>query len=261
MPCVKPIQAYQHIDGGALVFGAEPKNHRAIEISCGQCIGCRLTRSRHWATRIVHEAQCHDENVFITLTYNPENLPPDCGLRKKDFQDFMKRLRKAFPNNKIRYYHCGEYGDNTNRPHYHAILHGINFSDWCYLFDSPSGQPIYTSTTLEKIWSKGFVTIGEVTFESAAYVARYVVKKITGKGQDKIDERSGLILSLVKSLLSCQNIPQCLVAALLVMALIYVVLVISGLESSILTYTLKTSPLLEEIELHLRESTTNTCPK
>jgi hypothetical protein len=192
MPCVKPIQAYQHVDGGALVFGAEPKNHRSLEIACGQCIGCRLTKSRHWATRIVHEAQCHEENVFITLTYNPENLPPDCGLRKKDFQDFMKRLRKAFPNNKIRFYHCGEYGDNTNRPHYHAILHGINFSDWYYLFDSPSGQPIYTSPTLEKIWSKGFVTIGEVTFESAAYVARYVVKKITGKGQDKIDENTGL---------------------------------------------------------------------
>ena len=103
-----------------------------------------------------------------------------------------KRLRKAFPNNKIRYYHCGEYGDQSNRPHYHAILHGINFSDWYYLFDSPSGEPIYTSPTLEKIWSKGFVTIGEVTFESAAYVARYVLKKITGKGQDIINEKTGL---------------------------------------------------------------------
>jgi hypothetical protein len=142
--------------------------------------------------RCVHEASLHEDNCFITLTYSPENLPPDGSLRKKDFQVFMRELRRAIHPKKVRYYHCGEYGDNTNRPHYHAILFGYNFPDWVYLFDSPSGSPIYTSPTLEKIWNKGFVTIGECTYESAAYVARYVMKKINGPMADKINPDTGL---------------------------------------------------------------------
>ncbi len=141
--------------------------------------------------RCTHEASLHEENCFITLTYNAENLPPDAGLRKKHFQDFMKRLRKE-TKIKIRYYHCGEYGDKNNRPHYHAILFGLNFNDWVYLFDSPSGEPIYTSPTLERIWQNGFATVGTVTFESAAYVARYCMKKINGKKADEINNNTGL---------------------------------------------------------------------
>ena len=133
----------------------------------------------------------HNDNCFITLTYSPENLPPDGSLRKGDFQKFMKRLRKQYKH-KIRYYHCGEYGDKNNRPHYHAILFGHNFDDWVYLFDSPSGEPIYTSPSLEKIWKKGFVTVGTVTFESAGYVARYCMKKINGLLKDNIDPKTGL---------------------------------------------------------------------
>lgn len=104
----------------------------------------------------------------------------------------MKRLRRHAEPKQFKFYHCGEYGDENNRPHYHAILFGYNFNDWVYLFDSPSGQPIYTSPTLEKIWKHGFVTIGEVTFESCAYVARYVMKKINGQAVDIIDEETGL---------------------------------------------------------------------
>ena len=87
---------------------------------------------------------------------------------------------------------CGEYGDAGNRPHYHAILFGWNPNDWMYLFDSPSGEPIYTSEIIEKVWGQGFVTIGSVSFESAAYVARYCMKKITGKKADEIDTQTGL---------------------------------------------------------------------
>jgi hypothetical protein len=203
MACFHPLNAIR-LPSGQIQFSSTSAGHsnqsryqttdegERIEIPCSQCLGCRLERSRQWAMRCVHEASLHKDNCFITLTYDPKHLPPDCGLRKKDFQDFIKRLRKAIHPKKVRYYHCGEYGDNTNRPHYHAILFGYNFSDWTYLFDSPAGSAIYTSPTLEKIWGKGFVTIGEVTFESAAYVARYVVKKITGKGQDVIDEKTGL---------------------------------------------------------------------
>ena len=114
MPCYHPLQGYRsRADGKTIVFN--PRDgwvDRPLNIPCGQCIGCRLDRSRDWATRCVHEASLHENNSFITLTYNNENLPEDRSLHKKDFQDFMKRLRKKFHNKKIRYYHCGEYGES-----------------------------------------------------------------------------------------------------------------------------------------------------
>jgi hypothetical protein len=190
MACFHPLQAYRNAHG-QVVFN-ERNNGEPIELPCGQCIGCRLERSRQWAMRCVHEASLHDNNCFITLTYSPEKIPPDGGLRKSDYQKFMKRLRKYISPKKVRFYHCGEYGDNNNRPHYHAVLFGYNFDDWVYLFDSASGSPIYTSPTLEKIWGNGFVTIGECTFESAAYVARYVLKKINGNKKEEINTETGL---------------------------------------------------------------------
>lgn len=202
MACFKPLSAYQ-TEQGQVVFqstssgwnGSKYKptdSAKAIQIPCGRCIGCRADKSKEWATRIVHEASLHSDNCFITLTYDPENLPPDGGLIVGHFQKFMKRLRKHIHPQKVRFYHCGEYGDRNNRPHYHALLFGFNFDDWVYLFDSNSGVPIYTSPTLEKIWGKGFVTIGEVTFESAAYCARYVIKKINGVMADEIDTTTNL---------------------------------------------------------------------
>jgi len=162
-----------------------------VKVPCGQCVNCRLERSREWAIRCVHEAQMHQDNTFITLTYNNENLPKDGGLVKKDYQDFMKRLRKELWPRKIRYYHCGEYGSVRSkngqvlkgllgRPHYHAILFGYQFPDLEFLKEK-KGVKLYTSPSLERIWGKGFVTVGAVTFESAAYVARYVMKKRTGE--------------------------------------------------------------------------------
>lgn len=191
MACFYPITAYR-VDTGLIEFtdknGGDP-----LELPCGQCVGCRLERSRQWAMRIIHEASLNDtNNCFITLTYNPENLPPDGGLIKSDFQKFMHRLRKSIAPKKIKFYMCGEYGDKSNRPHYHAIIFGYNFDDWVYLFDSPSGEPIYTSPTLERIWKHGFVTIGTVTFESAGYVARYCMKKINGPKKDEINPETGL---------------------------------------------------------------------
>lgn len=197
MPCFHPLSAWQNIDG-KVIFGDHVGDGQPIQVPCGQCIGCRLERSRQWAMRLVHEASLHDDNCFITLTYDDFKLPMNHpaitsgSLYKKDYQLFMKRLRRKYPDKKIKFYQCGEYGDKNNRPHYHAILFGHNFDDWVYLFDSPSGEPIYTSPTLENIWSHGFVTIGTVSFESAGYVARYCLKKITGLGVDEIDETTGL---------------------------------------------------------------------
>lgn len=155
-----------------------------MDVACGQCMGCRVDRSQVWAARIVHEAQMHDENSFITLTYSDENLPPDGSLVKSHFQKFMKRLRKKFEPRRIRYYQCGEYGDQLGRPHYHAILFGLDFEDK-QLLGEENGESLYTSPMLTQVWGLGFTTVGAVTFESAAYVARYAMKKVTGhKAED-----------------------------------------------------------------------------
>jgi hypothetical protein len=191
MACFKPLEAWRSTSG-QVVFYPSP-GVRPMLLKCGQCIGCRLDKSREWALRCVHEASLYEKNCFITLTYNPENLPPDAGLRKIHFQKYMKRLRKRIAPGKVRFFHCGEYGEKNNRPHYHAILFGYNYPDWNYLFDSEAGFPVYTSELLEKDWqNQGFVTVGEVTFGSAAYVARYVLKKVNGKAKDQVDERTGL---------------------------------------------------------------------
>ena len=150
-----------------------------ILLPCGQCVACRLNKSRDWATRCVLEAKMHKENCFITLTYNPDSCPSDLSLRKKDFTDFIKRLRKN-TDAKIRYFAAGEYGDLHGRPHFHACLFGWRPADLT-LYSNNFGILLYTSDVLSKAWQyKGFVTVGDVTFESAAYVARYVMKKITG---------------------------------------------------------------------------------
>lgn len=180
MPCYHPLTAYRNSEArGGITFSAATGTI-PLKIPCNQCIGCRLERSRQWAMRCVHEASLHKDNSFITLTYNDQHIPPTGTLVIKHFQDFMKRLRKSQPNTRIRYYHCGEYGDLNRRPHYHALLFGFQFPD-LELFQTKKGNKIYTSATLEKLWTFGFSTIGALTFESAAYCARYVMKKKTGK--------------------------------------------------------------------------------
>lgn len=153
---------------------------RAVTVPCGQCIGCRLERSRQWAMRCVHENQLHTESMFITLTYSDDHLPFDGGLRKEHFQKFMKRLRARYENRTIRYFHCGEYGSQGGRPHYHALIFGLDFVDKIFVQER-RGHRIYISPTLSELWPFGLHEIGTVTFESAAYVARYIVDKVTGE--------------------------------------------------------------------------------
>lgn len=151
-----------------------------VTLPCGQCIGCRLDRSRQWAIRCMHEASLHSRNCFITLTFNDDHVTD--SLDKRDFVLFMKRLRKKFGRGP-RYFHCGEYGELLQRPHHHACLFNFDFPDKV-LFSVNRGVSLYRSAALEKLWPFGFSTVGAVTFESAAYVARYVTKKITGKMAD-----------------------------------------------------------------------------
>lgn len=132
-----------------------------------------------WAIRSVHEAQEHDQNSFITLTYSEEMLPWDGSLIKSHFQTFIRDLRYAFNPTKVRYYMCGEYGEKLSRPHYHACLFGIDFPDK-EIWSENEGILTYTSPMLERIWGKGFCTLGELNFDTAAYTARYITKKVMG---------------------------------------------------------------------------------
>lgn len=149
---------------------------RTLELPCGRCVGCRLERSRQWAIRCMHEAQLHKRNAFVTLTYSDDKLPENRALVYRDFQLFLKRARKRL--GPLRFYMCGEYGDAMDRPHFHACLFGIDFDDKVLIRSRP--EPLYRSATLEDLWKHGLSSTGSVTFKSAQYVARYVMKKITG---------------------------------------------------------------------------------
>lgn len=190
MPCYSPLSAYKthsNVTGKKLVFARDNldgyETHKSIDIPCGQCIGCRLERSRQWACRLMAEQQCHEKTSFLTLTY--KDLPANQSLNNTDFTLFMKRLRRHLEPNKIRFFQCGEYGERTQRPHHHCILFGEDFRSDRVLFEtSQSGLPQYTSALLNDLWSHGLCTIGDVTFESAAYVARYTLKKISGPSKE-----------------------------------------------------------------------------
>lgn len=184
MPCYSPLKGFRsrfvNPSGkrGVVFNRKDGLSDMPVSLPCGQCVGCRLERSRQWAIRCFHEAQMHEDNCFITLTYAPEHLPEDRSLDVTHFQKFMKRLRKRYGSG-IRFFHCGEYGEKFFRPHYHACIFGLDFDDkvlWKY----SNGVPLYVSDSLAELWPFGFSSIGEVTFESAAYVARYIMKKVTG---------------------------------------------------------------------------------
>lgn len=123
----------------------------------------------------------HKDNAFITLTYNEENLPAGEQLVHEHFQKFIRRLRKRYAPTRVRYYMCGEYMGELGKPHFHACLFGIDFNDKTYWSTTPSKAKIYRSAELERLWPYGFSTVGTVNFETAAYVARYCMKKITGR--------------------------------------------------------------------------------
>jgi len=184
MTCFHPLQAYKlgsKPNGKASIVFKFPIGVDLVEelkVPCGRCIGCRLERSRQWAVRCLHESKSHEDNCFITLTYDDEHLPRDRSLDVKVFQDFVKRMRKKV--GKFRYFHCGEYGEKEFRPHFHACIFGYDFPDKKFLKRTNTGSNLYRSDILEKLWTFGFSSIGSVTFESAAYVARYIVKKVNG---------------------------------------------------------------------------------
>lgn len=197
MPCYKPLRGWRstkpNANGKFPVVFTKPKQAEecpVIEVPCGKCIGCRLEYSRQWAMRIEHENQMHEQSAFITLTYDPENLPENSSLNVKDWELFLKNFRKILAPKRIRFFMCGEYGENPpqpwrkfGHPHFHAVIFGWfpDSDDLEPIKRTGSGEIIYQSRFLDSIWQKGFASVGHVTFQSAAYVARYVTKKITGE--------------------------------------------------------------------------------
>lgn len=240
MPCYHPNHAYRHpsvtTKNGKSKIVITGKQRRAVNapvewltIPCGQCIGCKITKSKEWAIRCVDEATLFgSDNMFITLTKNPENMPSNNCLQKLDFPNFMKRYRKHHKglnavdkeplldkdtgelhnqgvHYPIRYFHCGEYGEKGKRPHHHACIFNHRFDDLEPIVDK-KGIKLYVSEKLEELWSKeitpeecrnykddtifqrgnryytklGFCSVGNVTADSAAYVARYCLKKLNG---------------------------------------------------------------------------------
>lgn len=197
-----------------------PPNYLQFPLPCGRCIGCKLERSRQWAVRLMHEAQLHERTCFVTLTYKDASLPntaarlqsqraavrqyrcrtvkpsrtretrthvalPEAAsLSKNDLRKFTQALnshvRRTFGVG-VRYFACGEYGDKTHRPHYHIAIYGEDFSgDRTHWKTAESGSTLWRSPRLASLWPHGDADIGDLTFESAAYIARYITKKITG---------------------------------------------------------------------------------
>lgn len=155
-------------------------------IPCGQCIGCRIDRSKEWAVRCYCEAKLHTNNYFVTLTYNNDNLPENSSLCPEDLQLFNKRLRYYFGAG-VRFYACGEYGSKRGRPHYHIAYFNLVLDD-LRLYKMRGDIKLWTSRKLSEIWGKGYVVIGELNLESAAYIARYISKKWLGGTPDEIDQ-------------------------------------------------------------------------
>lgn len=192
MPCYRPVTAWQPPDGGQLVF-REKRDHREIEIPCGQCIGCRIQRQQMWAFRCLAEASQHRDNWFVTLTYAPEHLPAYGSLCHRHWQLFAKRVRRTV--GPFRYLMCGEYGEQTHRPHYHALMFGLDLPD-VRAVSVRRQYPVFASDRLSKLWRLGHVELGSVTAESARYCASYVLKD--APAPELLNECTGELVQLVK---------------------------------------------------------------
>lgn len=177
MTCFHPLDAYQTEDGD-VVFHERGKIRRELSLPCGRCIGCRVKRAQSWAIRCVHESRMHEVSSFVTLTYDDEHYAGP-SLEYRDFQLFVKRLRKLRGGG-IRFFACGEYGEENLRPHFHALVFGTTFAARTKI-----GESLYRSPELEKLWPFGMSSFGDVTYQSAGYVARYSIKKVNG---DRADE-------------------------------------------------------------------------
>ena len=187
MDCTRPLQGYRSPAGTVVTQRSQGYSDRPVTIACGVCMACRIARSRDWALRCMHEAMMHDNNCFVTLTYDDAHLPSDGSLDVTHWQEFARTVRKRI--GPFRFLHSGEYGDKEQRPHYHACIFGLDFKrgEWSRFKErkqkwSGKTHTIYTSKLLESVWKRGFSSVADLNYASASYVARYVMKKQMGKG-------------------------------------------------------------------------------
>ena len=210
MPCFSPLMrggdgkgkfAVWSMNNATEALASKRFNQNMSVIPCRNCIGCRQRKRLDWTLRGVHELQTSGKAAFITLTYDDDHLPADKCISIEVLQKFFKRLRKQLGSAvKIRYYACGEYGEQSDRPHYHAIIYGWDFPDREVVGISKAGHQYFSSPLLSKVWKFGYNVVAEVNLSTIAYVAKYTMKKITGDAADehysRIDETTGEVYRL-----------------------------------------------------------------
>lgn len=184
MPCYNPLSGWRSstinpTGKRSISFSLHSGlSDQPIDVPCGKCTGCISDNAMAWSIRAYHESQSHLFNSFLTLTYAPEFLPDDGLISKKELQLFFKRLRRSYSD--FKYIACGEYGSKDHRAHYHAIIFGCAFDEAIYKYNErvQDGNLIWDHKLLEKIWGRGFVTVGSVELASIMYVCRYTFKKV-----------------------------------------------------------------------------------
>lgn len=196
MPCYKPLKAWRDASSRGITFNpSKAYIDQPVQIPCGQCLSCRREKARQWAIRCDKEMKQHQDNCFITLTFDDQRVKDPLSLvtlQKRDFVNFMKRLRKNTGVKGIKFFHCGEYGEKHSRPHHHAILFGYDFPDKKPIQDSKLGHKQFDSEILLKAWqNQGDVTVSEANFATAQYIAKYCTKvwtesKASPRTQDQI---------------------------------------------------------------------------
>lgn len=178
MTCLNPLDGWRSREpneNGKYPVVFNPRKgyeDQYIPVPCGKCEGCRVVKTREWGIRCFHESLLHERNAFLTLTYDDANLPEDGKLKKDDLKKFIQLLKKQY---KIRYFGVGEYGEKTNRPHYHAIIFGEDFLGGAHIV----GEEVFNEDVLSK-WGKGMVvTKPLIDARACFYTAGYCVKKVT----------------------------------------------------------------------------------
>lgn len=158
-------------------------------VNCGKCVFCKMQKATDWSARMLHESGYHKSSLFVTLTFDEDHCP--LSIKKEELQKYLKRLRKRLSPRKIRYYACGEYGEEMGRPHYHLIIFGVNYNDFEFkdkILKNGMWHDVYDCES----WMKGNVYLGDVTADSCRYVADYINKVYFGDMEKEVYKNNGL---------------------------------------------------------------------
>lgn len=180
MGCHHPLRAFRN-RSGVVTLGREPPDTETLALPCGGCLGCRETKAKHWALRCHLEFTRHDQTAFVTLTYNEEKKPPT--LSKRALQLFHKRLRRRKTARAVRHFSCGEYGEQTGRPHYHTLLFGVGENE---------------KDLIQAAWPHGHAYTVKATPGAINYVAGYTAKKLGDNRlaqEEQIDPETGEVFN------------------------------------------------------------------